>query len=90
MTRQHSKYIDDRVHSVHDALSKAAARSHIDDSKATLDGQQMVRSSYRAFQQTIDLADDICRNNGTTVSQFLRMCLEGLVQDYLPGAKPGR
>lgn len=40
--------------------------------------------SFRLSRKVKHLADEICKNNGTTASEFYRKCAETLVAEYLP------
>lgn len=60
---------------VHDALSNASG-----EIKAP---EGLHPATYRVTPQIKELAERICEQNATTLSQFVRKCCEGLVEDYL-------
>ncbi len=60
---------------VHDALSKAVIESK---KPPKLDKT----FTFRTDLEQMIIAEGICDANGTTVSMFLRKCIDCLVEDY--------
>jgi hypothetical protein len=61
--------------SVHDALSRAQ-QSH-------RDRICLKNANFKADPLKKEIAEGICAGHGTTLSAFLRECLDGLVRDYV-------
>lgn len=68
---------EEKLHSVHDSLREASQEDK-DEGDSTV-------ASFRIGRQVKEAADVICKSNATTLSGFLRKCVEGLVRDYCPG-----
>lgn len=47
-----------------------------------------VTQTFRINKELKDQCDQICEQNGTTISAFLRMCCMGLVVDYVAPIVP--
>lgn len=60
---------------VHEAMSSAATEfTHVKkDAMVTIKMESQLKA----------LTEQICENNGTTISGYLRSCCKALVQDYL-------
>lgn len=63
---------------VHAALSKAAAKER--------DNITFVNTNFKCHPLKKQAAEQICEQNGATLSGFLRECIDGLIVDYM-GAK---
>lgn len=61
---------------VHEALAEAASETGSEEAMATF--------TFRAHSEKISRAKDICMANGTTLSEYLRKCMEVLARDYQP------
>lgn len=59
--------------SVHEALNAASQETK---------KPPMIVSSFKIDEETKNLAQQICRQNGTDLSAFLRHCCIALVNDY--------
>lgn len=62
-----------KLSTVHDALSKSVLS---DDSDA------MIQGSFRVNKSIKEQAELICKEGGTTLSSFIRSCLNVLIEDY--------
>lgn len=62
--------------SVHQALQAAAQEDRKNQAP-------LVPVSLKAHSDTKEVCEKICKSNGTTLSSFLRKCMEGLAQDYV-------
>lgn len=60
---------------VHDALNKAV------DSER--DRVAFVNANFKLHPIKKEVAEQICNKHGTTLSAFLRECVDGLVKDYV-------
>lgn len=60
---------------VHDALARS---QETDRNKVPL-----VNANFKCHPIKKEVAERICVKNGTTLSGFLRECVEGLVKDYV-------
>lgn len=60
---------------VHDALRDAAVKER--------DRVAFVNANFKIHPIKKELAEEICSQHGTTLSSFLRECIEGLVTDYM-------
>lgn len=71
---EESKGFHVELTTVHDAMANAAAE---------IEGPVgMEPATYRITDEIKDTAAKICAQHGTTLSQFIRKCCEGLVKDY--------
>ena len=76
MTNQDQTFHEEQpLTSVHIALSEATQAS-----KAEM--AAMVPVTVKMHENVKDIASDICKTNGTNLSEFLRKCCEGLIRDY--------
>lgn len=60
---------------VHQALSTAATES-------LAESQPLYPFSFRISKETAEKVQELCARHGTTLSEFVRQCCEGLVKDY--------
>lgn len=70
---------EDRLSTVHDAMSDAAASP-----EPAENDPNMVVQTFRIPQGLKDDVRRICEANGTTLSSWLRECCERLRSDYRP------
>ncbi len=66
-----------RVTSVHEALSSAAEKS-ADERKSN----DYITQTFKINKSVKELAEGICAQHGTNLSEFYRACTEVLVSDY--------
>lgn len=67
--------MEDKLTNVHEALNRAA----------TAPSSPQIPMEQYSFRMKEDMANkvkDICDRHGTTMSEFLRHCCEGLISDY--------
>lgn len=64
-----------RLTNVHEALANAATESE-------LASEKMEKKTFYARASSFEACAVICERHGTTVSEFLRSCMDGLVHDY--------
>jgi len=62
-----------KLTNVHEALAKAGSEPQ---------SEAMKTHGFRAPNQLVIEAGEICERHGTTVGAFIRECLRGLVDDY--------
>lgn len=60
---------------VHDALQRAVLTDR--------DKVNLIPATFKINPLKKELAEQICAKSGTTLSSFLRECVEGLVGDYV-------
>lgn len=60
---------------VHDALNKAV--------ESERDRVTFVNANFKIHPIKKEVAEQICNKHGTTLSAFLRECVDGLVKDYV-------
>lgn len=60
---------------VHDALRKAQLSEN--------NRVAMVNANFKLNPIKKEMAEQICTKNGTTFSEYLRQCVEGLILDYV-------
>lgn len=65
----------EKLTDVHEALSRAQ-----DSDK---DRVALVNANFKIHPIKKEVAEQICAKNGTTLSSFLRECVNGLVKDYV-------
>lgn len=65
--------------SVHDAMTRAQ--------HASKEQQALVPYSFKVDEDNKETADQLCRRNCTTLPEFLRQCVAGLIADYSPRRK---
>lgn len=61
--------------SVHEALNRAQLSEK--------DKVALVNGTFKIHPIKKEMAEQICEKHGTTLSAFLRECVEGLVKDYI-------
>lgn len=64
-----------KLTNVHDALSRAQEKAK---NKVAL-----VNANFKINPLNKEIAEQICVKNGTTMSEFLRECVDGLIEDYM-------
>lgn len=60
---------------VHDAMNRAQVSER--------DRVALVNANFKIHPIKKEVAEQICAKNGTTLSAFLRECVEGLISDYI-------
>lgn len=60
---------------VHDALNKAV--------ESERDRVAFVNANFKIHPIKKEVAEQLCNKHGTTLSAFLRECVDGLVKDYV-------
>ena len=63
------------LHTVHDAITRAILASQ--------DKAKLETATFKVHPKKKELAELICEKQGTTLSEFLRECVNGLCEDYV-------
>lgn len=66
-----------KLTNVHDAMIRA-----VDASKPK--EEAMTPYPFKAHRSRLNQGKAICERNGTTLPEFFRQCLDGLIHDYDP------
>lgn len=66
---------NNEVTNVHEALSRA-----VESEKNRV---ALINANFKINPIKKEIADGICETNGTTLSAFLRECVEGLIKDFV-------
>lgn len=66
----------DRLSTVHDAIQESILDAR--------EGEELKPSSYKIQPSVKEKAEQICEQNGTSLSAFMRWCCILLVEDYHP------
>ncbi len=61
---------------VHEALAQASTEAPVD--------KPMETYTIRCHKESVHRAKEICEAHGTTLSEYLRKCMELLPRDYQP------
>jgi hypothetical protein len=64
-----------KITNVHEALATAS-------SEPTTPSYPMDNYSFRMKSEIADKVTEICARHGTSMSEFVRQCCEGLIKDY--------
>lgn len=64
-----------KLTNVHEALAKAAT-------EPSTPTKQLEQYSFRLHEEVGTKCREICARHNTTISEFLRQCCQGLVDDY--------
>lgn len=62
-----------KVTNVHEAMAKAASQPT---------PEVLENYSFRIKKSLAKQTNELCKRHGTTMSEFIRQCCEGLVDDY--------
>lgn len=62
----------DKLTNIHEALQRAQISEKV----------ALVNGTYKIHPTKKEIAEQICAKHGTTLSAFVRECVEGLVSDY--------
>ncbi len=68
-----------KLSTIHDAIREASM-------EARTESERLKPATYKVADSIKEQAEEICANNGTTLSGFLRNCCTLLVLDYNPRA----
>ncbi len=69
--------MEQELTTVHDAVIQAAT-------EVSIPAGPMGTHTFRIHDSVKTIAGQICAAQGTTLSDFLRKCCEGLLKDYRP------
>lgn len=63
-----------KLHTVHDAMMRAQDNSR----------RPLKSFSFKADEEIMQIASEICERHGVTLPSFLRECINSLIDDYIP------